>query len=98
MYSFIKIRLFEPYCSMRKDRRRDLTKPIVAFRCFTNSPKNEWCHSHCPYQLFYHHRGGRKTTQQLFTSKDVQRPNSKLHVVLYPEKNADCVNVTSQGP
>jgi hypothetical protein len=30
---------WEPSCSMRKDRRRDITKLIVAFRYFANAPK-----------------------------------------------------------
>jgi len=71
---------------MRTDRRRDMTKLILAFRSFTNSPKNERCHSHCHYHLFHRQRGGRNTTQQLFTSRNVQSPNSKLNIILYPEK------------
>ena len=30
---------WEPSCSMRTDGRTDMTKLIVAFRCFANSPK-----------------------------------------------------------
>jgi hypothetical protein len=41
---------WEPSCSMRTDRRTDLTKLIVAFRSFVNAPKNlceRWLTSTC---------------------------------------------------
>jgi hypothetical protein len=37
--SFIKIRQWEPSCSMRTDKRTDMTKLIVAFRNFEKEPK-----------------------------------------------------------
>jgi len=36
--NFLNIVQREPSCSMRKDRRTDMTKLIVAFRNFVNPP------------------------------------------------------------
>ena len=36
----MKIVQWEPSCSMRRGRKTDITKLIVAFRRFANAPKN----------------------------------------------------------
>ena len=42
---------WEPSCSMRTDRRTDMTKLIVLFRNFVNAPTNTYIHPHSRFRF-----------------------------------------------